>query len=126
MAARKLDTESLVWAAAHWGDRLVGRRVRAARKARDVSAEALAVAIGATVLEVKEHERGAMRIDAARLTRIADCLGLSASDLMAGIDYAGTPPPGEMVALVRAVMKLPAHLRLEVLRYAEQLASGKA
>jgi transcriptional regulator with XRE-family HTH domain len=62
-------------------DASVGARVRLARKMRGQSQQALAVAIGVTFQQVQKYERGANRISASMLVRIAAALGVSVAEL---------------------------------------------
>lgn len=62
-------------------DVAVGARVRLARKMRGQSQQALALAIGVTFQQVQKYERGANRISASMLVRIAEALGVSVAEL---------------------------------------------
>jgi transcriptional regulator with XRE-family HTH domain len=55
----------------------VGRRIRIQRVARGMSQSMLADAIGVTFQQVQKYEKGANRVGASRLTRIANELGVA-------------------------------------------------
>jgi len=55
----------------------VGRRIRVERMARGISQTQLAEKIGVTFQQVQKYEKGANRVGASRLTRIAKVLGVS-------------------------------------------------
>ncbi len=60
----------------------VGTRVRLRRKQLGVSQERLAEALGLTFQQVQKYERGANRISASMLQRIARHLGVPMSELL--------------------------------------------
>lgn len=62
-------------------DVAVGARVRLARKMRGQSQQALALAIGVSFQQVQKYERGANRVSASMLVRIAAALGVSVAEL---------------------------------------------
>ncbi len=62
----------------------VGARVRAERVRRGLSQSALANAIGVTFQQVQKYERGANRISASMLLRIANSLDVRVAELFPG------------------------------------------
>src|ERR1700710_1667135 len=62
-------------------DAMVGARIRVFRIHRRISQTDLADAIGVTFQQVQKYEKGANRIGASRLSRIATVLGVSVGDL---------------------------------------------
>ena len=66
--------------------RLVGKRVRSERIWQERSQDELAGKAGVTRNFVSAIERGAQGLDAYRLQRIAEALGVSFNDLMAEAD----------------------------------------
>lgn len=58
----------------------VGARVRAVRKLRGISQEALASAAGVSFQQIQKYEKGYNRISASMLTRIAEALESPVSD----------------------------------------------
>ncbi len=62
-------------------DVTVGTRIRLTRKMRNISQQALAEAIGVSFQQVQKYERGANRVSASMLVRIADTLEVDISDL---------------------------------------------
>src|SRR3712207_2777138 len=60
----------------------VGARVRTIRRARGMSQEALASAAGITFQQIQKYERGANRISASMLQRIAGHLAVPMSELL--------------------------------------------
>lgn len=72
-------------------DAYIGKRLKAIRKAQNMSQEVLADKIGITFQQVQKYERGLNRISASRLCMIARALGqqLDAfvpAEFSAGID----------------------------------------
>lgn len=63
----------------------VGRKIIEARIIRGISQEKLADAIGLTFQQVQKYERGANRVSASKLYRIADALGVSVTFFFAGL-----------------------------------------
>lgn len=57
-------------------DRLIGERIRIARKMRDISQERLGKALGVTFQQVQKYEKGRNRVAASRLIEIAAFLEL--------------------------------------------------
>ena len=72
-------------------DVAVGARVRLLRKHRDLSQSALADALGLTFQQVQKYERGANRISASMLVRIAARLETTVGQLI-GEEGGGKPP----------------------------------
>lgn len=62
-------------------DVTVGTRIRFTRKMRNRSQQALAEAIGVSFQQVQKYERGANRVSASMLVRIADALEVDITDL---------------------------------------------
>lgn len=62
-------------------DRVVGLRITAHRKARQISQTALATAIGVSFQQVQNYERGINRVGAGRLQLIARTFGVPVSSL---------------------------------------------
>lgn len=62
-------------------DVTVGTRIRFIRKMKNLSQQALAEAIGVSFQQVQKYERGANRVSASMLVRIADFLEVDISDL---------------------------------------------
>ncbi len=99
-------------------DAHIGARIRARRKVVGLSQEGLADALGLTVQQVHNHERGRSRLEPARLSDVARVLGVEGAyfyeDLaMAGLDegaYGPGPveraaePRPEVVDLVHTIL----------------------
>ena len=96
-------------------DVAVGARIRLFRKMRGMSQQALADEVGVTFQQVQKYERGANRVSASMLARIAQTLrapvaelfgetsaGMSAVDEVAGL----LAQPGA-IELLRAFSDLP-------------------
>jgi transcriptional regulator with XRE-family HTH domain len=62
-------------------DIAVGARIRLLRKVRGMSQQALAEAIGVTFQQIQKYERGANRVSASMLSRIALTLETPISEL---------------------------------------------
>jgi transcriptional regulator with XRE-family HTH domain len=98
----------------------VGQRIRIERTARGMSQSALGKALGITFQQVQKYEKGANRVGAGRLTRIAKTLGVSANMLISGneelLGEAG-PAAGsqilECLALPGAVRLLQTYAQLD-------------
>lgn len=75
-------------------DRYVGERIRAERKRRRISQTVLGEAIGVTFQQVQKYERGANRVSASMLTRVAQTLGVPVASLF---------PPDEIGGKVDAM-----------------------
>jgi len=88
-------------------DAMVGARIRMFRVDRDMSQTALAERIGVTFQQVQKYERGADRIGASRLSRIASVLGVSVGELF---QSSGAECPG-LNALVHLLAE-PSALRI--------------
>src|SRR3954449_12645887 len=76
-------------------DAIVGSRIRVFRIHRKMSQTELAEQIGVTFQQVQKYEKGANRVGASRLSRIATVLGISVGELFESsgskIDDAGSP-----------------------------------
>ena len=68
-------------AAADPVDVAVGARIRLLRKVRGLSQQALAEAAGVTFQQIQKYERGANRVSASMLTRIAKTLGVPVAEM---------------------------------------------
>src|SRR5262245_37249327 len=89
-------------------DRLVGRNIRIQRLAKGLSQTDLAAQLGVSFQQVQKYERGANRIGAGRLVRIAGTLDVSLLTLFEGIDGAHGPAGPSPQALLAQ----PLHLSL--------------
>lgn len=67
-------------------DRIVGDNVRALRVSRHMSQSELAEGIGITFQQVQKYEKGANRISAGRLWRIARLFEVPLDSLYAGLE----------------------------------------
>ena len=72
-------------------DAMVGARIRMLRVNRGMSQTMLAERIGVTFQQVQKYERGANRVVASRLSRIASVLGVSVGELF---ESSRTESPG--------------------------------
>jgi transcriptional regulator with XRE-family HTH domain len=72
----------------------VGRKVRALRLERNMSQEKLGDALGLTFQQVQKYEKGANRISAGRLQRIAEILGVPTTAFFADASSVYEPPNG--------------------------------
>jgi transcriptional regulator with XRE-family HTH domain len=62
-------------------DLAVGARIRLLRKVRGLSQQALAEAAGVTFQQIQKYERGANRVSASMLARIANALDAPVSEM---------------------------------------------
>ncbi|BBK41124.1 hypothetical protein STVA_11440 [Allostella vacuolata] len=83
----------------------VGRQVRLHRTVAGLSQTQLAESIGLTFQQVQKYERGANRISASTLTRIAAVLGVPVPAFFIGLDD-GREPENGGVALRREAIEL--------------------
>ena len=123
-------------AGAHRLDVALGGRIRRFRKARGLSQERLAEAVGVTFQQVQKYERGANRVSFSRLALIAEALETPLSELIAGLgatqhDVADEPTSGlatpganELVQAYAAI-RTPA-VRRCILELVQELARGGA
>ena len=77
--------------APHPFDVEVGARVRRARKARNISQQALAEALGLTFQQVQKYEKGVNRISCSKLKEISETLQTPMAELLGESDAAKTP-----------------------------------
>src|ERR1051325_562705 len=80
-------------------DAIVGRNIRVHRLARKLSQLALATAIGISFQQLQKYEKGANRVGAGRLVRIANALGVPVMALLAGVPGVGRKTPVEPSAV---------------------------
>src|SRR5436190_14616914 len=86
-------------AAADPVDVAVGARIRLLRKVRGLSQQALAEAAGVTFQQIQKYERGANRVSASMLTRIAKTLGVPVAEMF-GENSASSGAVDEVAALL--------------------------
>lgn len=70
-------------------DVALGARIRRYRKARRISQEQLADAVGVTFQQIQKYERGANRVSFSRLAQIAAALQTPIAELIGGLDGTG-------------------------------------
>ena len=95
-------------------DVAVGARIRLLRKMRGLSQQALAEAAGVTFQQIQKYERGANRVSASMLARIAETLRAPVSELFGETEGSGAidevaallAQPGA-IELLRAFSELP-------------------
>jgi len=117
-------------------DMEIGRRIRAQRLVRGLSQTDLGRSLGITFQQVQKYEKGANRVGAGRLTRIAESLGVPVSFFFA--DHAGLGKTDEAsealsfletaaaVRLVKAFAQInDADVRRVLVDLAESIAAGK-
>lgn len=85
-------------------DGQIGATIRRRREARGMTQLALATGIGVTFQQVQKYEKGANRVAAATMVRMAEALKCSVADLYDQPDPTGVSP-GER-ALLRVWAKL--------------------
>jgi transcriptional regulator with XRE-family HTH domain len=84
-------------------DVAVGERVRARRRALDMSQATLATHLGVSFQQVQKYERGANRISGSTLVRTAAALGLPVQHLLdPGADEL-PPDARELLTVFRAI-----------------------
>ena len=80
-------------------DLTVGARIRLVRKMRGQSQQALADAVGVTFQQIQKYERGANRVSASMLARIAQTLNTPIAELFGETDD-GVSAMDEVAALL--------------------------
>ena len=100
-------------------DVAVGARIRLLRKLRGLSQQALAEAAGATFQQIQKYERGANRVSASMLSRIAAAL-----DTPVGEVFGETSQTSGAIDEVAALLAEPG--ALELLRAYVTLPRGPA
>jgi transcriptional regulator with XRE-family HTH domain len=80
-------------------DIAVGARIRLLRKVRGLSQQALAEAAGVTFQQIQKYERGANRVSASMLSRIAAALDAPVAEMF-GEGVAGQGGIDEVAALL--------------------------
>jgi len=94
-------------AAADPVDVAVGARIRLLRKVRGLSQQALAEAVGVTFRQIQKYERGAHRVSAAMLSRIASALDVPKAEVL-GENSASSGAVGTAMAGAGSVERLVA------------------
>ncbi|WP_395670341.1 helix-turn-helix domain-containing protein [Phenylobacterium sp.] len=81
-------------------DIAVGARIRLLRKVRGMSQQALAEAAGVTFQQIQKYERGANRVSASMLSRIAAALDAPVAEMFGEGAAAGQGGIDEVAALL--------------------------
>lgn len=110
----------------------VGRRIRLARKARGLSQQALAEAVGITFQQIQKYASGANRVSASMLAKIAATLAMpvadlfGASDSVLGLSDDVAELLGETGALdlLRSYTRLPHHCRSALIAFMSHLGQN--
>jgi transcriptional regulator with XRE-family HTH domain len=109
-------------------DAHVGERVRMRRKLLGVSQDQLADSLGLTFQQVQKYERGANRISASKLFRIAEILNIDVAYFFDGLPdpIEGAEPDGA-VAHIHEVMQvfLQTSEGVELAEIFPRVASGR-
>lgn len=92
---------------AHPVDRHVGLRIRMRRKELGLSQDRLADALGITFQQIQKYERGANRVSASMLSRIARTLGAPVSEMFGEVG-----PASGAIDEVAALLAEPGALEL--------------
>jgi transcriptional regulator with XRE-family HTH domain len=98
-------------------DIAVGARIRVLRKVRGLSQQALADAAGVTFQQIQKYERGANRVSASMLSRIARTLETPVSEM-----FGDGPGASGMIDEVANLLSEPG--ALELLRAYSHLPKG--
>jgi len=97
----------------------VGARIRLLRKLRGLSQQALAEAAGVTFQQIQKYERGANRVSASMLSRIASALDTPVAEM-----FGETGASSGAIDEVAALLSEPG--ALELLRAYVELPRGPA
>jgi len=116
----------------------VGRRIRAQRLVRGLSQTDLGKSLGITCQQVQKYEKGANRVGAGRLTRIAEVLNVPVAFFFSSIEQGGAGPGRDAsealgfletagaVRLVRAYSDIrDVDVRRALVDLADSIAAGK-
>ena len=115
-------------------DAFVGGRIKQRRKALGMSQIALGEALGVTFQQIQKYERGANRIGAGALYKIADALGVPISYFFDGLptlessDDAASRRAIEFLctregaAMVEALSRVPPKLRMALANHVAMVA----
>ena len=115
-------------------DEEIAKRVRALRLQRGLSQTELSQALGVTFQQVQKYERGANRISAGRLFRIAEVLEVPVAFFFADFSQRTSDPHSVVIdfdflqtadaqRLIRAYARIPpGGIRLSLVRLVETLA----
>jgi transcriptional regulator with XRE-family HTH domain len=119
-------------------DMEVGRRIRAQRLVRGLSQTDLGKSLGITFQQVQKYEKGANRVGAGRLTRIAEVLGVPVAFFFSNIDQVSSGPGRDVhealsfletagaVRLVKAYAEIhDVDVRRALVDLAESIVRGK-
>lgn len=98
-------------------DIAVGARIRLLRKVRGLSQQALAEAAGVTFQQIQKYERGANRVSASMLSRIAATLQAPVAEMFGEVN-----PASGAIDEVAALLAEPG--ALELLRAYSRLPRG--
>jgi transcriptional regulator with XRE-family HTH domain len=98
-------------------DIAVGARIRLLRKVRGLSQQALADAAGVTFQQIQKYERGANRVSASMLSRIAGTLETPVAEM-----FGETSPASSAIDEVAGLLSEPG--ALELLRAYAKLHRG--
>jgi len=98
-------------------DLAVGARIRLLRKVRGLSQQALAEAAGVTFQQIQKYERGANRVSASMLARIAAALDTPVSEM-----FGESGSPSSAVDEVAAMLSQPG--AIDLLRAFSMLPRG--
>jgi transcriptional regulator with XRE-family HTH domain len=118
----------------------VGRRIRVHRMARRISQTELGEKIGVSFQQVQKYEKGADRVGASQLTRIAKVFGLPVGSFFGGSGGVGDAAPAETGRLDLECLVIPGALRLlqafgqiretavrrSIVTFVEKIAAGEA
>lgn len=99
----------------------IGTRVRERREAMRLTQQMLAAAIGVTFQQVQKYERGANRISASRLMRIAEALQTHPASFLRTADAAEETIPEDLLQTPGAVQLLKAYCAIHSPRHREGL-----
>ena len=99
----------------HSLDVAIGHRIRERRRAKGISQQALAQAVGVTFQQIQKYERGANRVSASMLSRIAGTLNSPVSEMFGEVnpaagaidEVAGLLSEPGALELLRAYSRLP-------------------
>lgn len=112
-------------------DLQVGMQIRARRKLKGSSQSALAEAIGVSFQQVQKYERGANRVSASMMSRIASHVGCRPADLLPNGEHGDAVPldlafmsEAGGADLAQAFMSLSPKLRRAIVDLARAMAGA--
>ena len=105
-------------------DAIIGKRIRAARLARNLSQSDLADAIGVKFQQIQKYETGMNRISASRLFLAAKILHVDIGHFDLGDEAGSILDDTDALRAAQMVSRLPAHMKDSALLVLTAMSNG--